>query len=99
MSHRVTAIYENGILRPLAPLDLPEQAQVEITVDKTTSINQPQPTHRQAVRAALRQTEMERQAGHTPPVALTDEERERYARLFAADTPLSDYIREERDAR
>ncbi len=34
--NNIQAIYENGILRPLAPLDLPEQSIVEIDVrDKT----------------------------------------------------------------
>jgi predicted DNA-binding antitoxin AbrB/MazE fold protein len=32
MSGPIQAIYENGILRPLAPLDLPENSVVEIDV-------------------------------------------------------------------
>jgi len=32
MAHRITAIYEDGILRPLPPLDLPEHSQVEIDI-------------------------------------------------------------------
>lgn len=32
MSQQIQAIYENGILRPLAPLDLPENSIVEIDV-------------------------------------------------------------------
>jgi len=32
MNQPVTAIYENGILRPLAPLNLPEHIQVQITI-------------------------------------------------------------------
>jgi predicted DNA-binding antitoxin AbrB/MazE fold protein len=32
MNNPVTAIYENGILRPLTPLNLPEQVQVRITI-------------------------------------------------------------------
>ena len=36
MSEHIQAIYENGVLRPLAPLDLPEQSIVEIKLrDKT----------------------------------------------------------------
>ena len=30
MNNPVTAIYENGILRPLAPLNLPEHVQVSV---------------------------------------------------------------------
>jgi predicted DNA-binding antitoxin AbrB/MazE fold protein len=32
MNNPVTAVYENGILRPLAPLNLPEHVQVRITI-------------------------------------------------------------------
>ena len=32
MSQNIQAIYENGLLRPLAPLDLPENSIVEIAV-------------------------------------------------------------------
>ena len=32
MKHDLNAIYENGVLRPLEPLDLAEHAQVHVTV-------------------------------------------------------------------
>jgi predicted DNA-binding antitoxin AbrB/MazE fold protein len=32
MSEHIRAIYENGVLRPLQPLDLPENSVVEIDV-------------------------------------------------------------------
>ena len=32
MNNPVTAMYENGILRPIAPLNLPEHIQVRITI-------------------------------------------------------------------
>jgi len=32
MSEHIQAIYENGVLRPLKPLDLPENSVVEIDV-------------------------------------------------------------------
>ena len=48
MNQPVTAMYENGILRPLAPLNLPEHIQVQITIqefDKPLSISsKPKPT-------------------------------------------------------
>lgn len=34
MSQSVDAIYENGLLRPLTPLVLPERARVALTVDE-----------------------------------------------------------------
>jgi len=44
MSENIRAIYENGILRPLQPLDFPENSEVEIDVrdviesDEETSV-------------------------------------------------------------
>lgn len=32
MDQQLPAIFENGVLRPLVPLDLPEQSQVSIVV-------------------------------------------------------------------
>ncbi len=34
MTQHVTAIYENGVLKPFAPLDLREQELVSLSVDK-----------------------------------------------------------------
>lgn len=33
MSIAVSAIYENGVLRPKSPLDLPERAEVRVTIE------------------------------------------------------------------
>jgi predicted DNA-binding antitoxin AbrB/MazE fold protein len=49
MNNPVTAIYENGVLRPLAPLNLPEHIQVRITIQpldksKVLSVSTPKPT-------------------------------------------------------
>lgn len=35
MRKSLTAVFENGVLRPLEPLDLPEHQQVAITVSET----------------------------------------------------------------
>ena len=34
---QVNAVYENGVLNPLEPLDLPEGVQVQLTVQLTTT--------------------------------------------------------------
>lgn len=39
MSEPIDAIYENGVLRPLQPLSLPEHAQVKVTVETSTEAN------------------------------------------------------------
>jgi predicted DNA-binding antitoxin AbrB/MazE fold protein len=33
MSERIDAIFDHGVLRPLVPLALPDQARVKLTVD------------------------------------------------------------------
>jgi predicted DNA-binding antitoxin AbrB/MazE fold protein len=33
MIHHIDAIYDNGVLRPLEPLALPDQSRVKLTVD------------------------------------------------------------------
>ena len=51
----VTAIYENGVFRPLEKVDLPESARVHLTVDDSPPRSDP-PTSTAAidpVRAAL----------------------------------------------
>jgi len=50
MNNPVTAIYENGILRPLVPLNLLEHVQVQITIQplakskELSGSNKPKPT-------------------------------------------------------
>ena len=39
MNERIQAIYENGVLRPLQPLDLDEHAIVWLSVEKRTEQN------------------------------------------------------------
>src|SRR5712691_7446087 len=38
MAREIDAIYENGVLRPLEPLDLEEQQHVRITIDNGDSL-------------------------------------------------------------
>jgi len=50
MNNPITAIYENGIFRPIAPLDLPDQVQVQIVIQPfdepkvESSSDRPKPT-------------------------------------------------------
>ncbi len=37
MSQHFDAIFENGVLKPLEPLHLPEQSRVKVTVEKATA--------------------------------------------------------------
>jgi predicted DNA-binding antitoxin AbrB/MazE fold protein len=100
MSHKITAIYENGILRPLTPLELPDHSRVEIEVRKVVDASTV--AHREQVRLTLID------AGLSLPVplaasrdcsALSAERREELARLFSDDRPLSELINEDREGR
>lgn len=37
MSEPIDAIFDHGVLKPLVPLDLPDQAHVKVTVDRGNS--------------------------------------------------------------
>lgn len=51
MNEHIQAIYENGILRPLAPLDLPEQSIVEIDVRDITDNKEKELTNAEKIKA------------------------------------------------
>jgi predicted DNA-binding antitoxin AbrB/MazE fold protein len=48
MSQQIDAIYDNGMLRPLAPLALPDQTRVKLTVEAEDS---PMPQDQTNIRA------------------------------------------------
>ena len=88
MNHTTTAIYENGLLRPVVSLDLPEHSEVEITIH----INNDSLHSR--VRKALK---LENQPNKTEDV-ISNKRREELAKIFSAEKPLSEYINEDREA-
>ncbi|EDN70222.1 hypothetical protein BGP_4723 [Beggiatoa sp. PS] len=73
MNNPITAIYENGILRPLAPLNLPEQVQVQITIqplDKSNELsasNNPKPTMAELLAELREINKLEPQEIELPP--------------------------------
>ena len=97
MAQRVTAIYEDGILRPLSPLELPEHSQVEIDIHQVASATD-RPAHRDQINQALVN------AGLSLPsiditaraaTRLSPERREELARLFSVGRPISELISED----
>lgn len=99
MSQNIEVIYENGILRPLQPINLPEKKIFKVTVpDEAPSDEE---THRDKVSRVLRE------AGLVSPLKfpvtekdiLSEEERQRLGKLFSGEKPLGDYIDEDREAR
>lgn len=99
MSQTITAIYANGVLRLVAPLDLPEQTQVEIEVKqiakpKAADADERSRVHQALVAAGLA---LEHPVNPTPASPISAEERERIGRVFAVGKPLSEIIIEERE--
>ncbi len=101
MSQRVTAIYENGVLRPLAPLDIPEHTQVEFEIDvEVATTSDPRAAHAHAVRTALRRAGVSASPlplSNATPRRLSAERRDELAQMFASDRPLAELISEDRE--
>ena len=99
MNSTVIAVYEKGVLRPLAPLALPEQARVQIHIQPTVSAEAA--AHRRQVREALVIAGLSLPTPEIPPPSglLSAERRDELAHLFSAGRPLSELIIEEREER
>ncbi len=97
MTQHIQAIYENGLLRPLTRLDLPENKIVEI--DVRDEISNDEETHQDKVSKVLREAGLTGQMKFPNAKKLSDEERRRIGKLFSAEKPLGDYIDEDREAR
>ena len=93
----ITAIYENGVLRPLTPLTLPEHAQVQIQVQAAPSEKEAD-SHRRRVHEALVAAGLSLPTPPDLPNAhlLSAERREELAKILGASGPLSDLIIQER---
>ena len=100
MSNSVIAIYENGVLRPLTQLELPEHTQVQIYVEPVVAPADGQ-EHRRQVHAVLVAAGLSQPNIDTVHAAnaLSAAEREHLARRFAAERPLSALIISEREGR
>lgn len=98
MSQNIQAIYENGVLRPLAPLDLPENSVVEIDVRDVKENGEK--THSDKVSEVLRRAGLSSPLNiKVPDVKLSDDERRKLSELFSVGKPLSEIILEEREDR
>ncbi|MBX7170466.1 MAG: antitoxin family protein [Pyrinomonadaceae bacterium] len=89
MIQTTTAIYENGLLRPVTLLDLPEHAEVEITIQIGEN------SLHSKVRKALKIGEL----SNEPENQISNQRRAELAKIFSAEKPLSDYINEDRNER
>ena len=93
----VTAVYEQGVLRPLQPLDLEERQMVRIqVVPETVAEDEGEEMIRLLVAAGLMRPRPKK--GTPPPDPVSEEERLRLADIMgnAPGKPLSEIIIEER---
>lgn len=97
MTESIQAIYENGILRPLQPLNLPENKIVSI--DVRDEISNGEETHQDKVSRALREAKLTSQMKFPNAKRLSDKERKRQGKLFSGEKSLGEYIDEDREAR
>ena len=100
MDQTITAIYENGVLRPLTPLALPEHTVVEISIRPLPSAAAAE-AHRRRVRKVLSAAGLVLPEPDTPPFVqpLSAAERHQLACRIPTGRPLSEIIIEEREGR
>ncbi|HZS86945.1 MAG TPA: antitoxin family protein [Chloroflexota bacterium] len=99
MSQVITAIYEDGVLRPLMPLELPEHAEVQLKLELVLEHPDEQAGRRKVDRALMAAGLMLPRSTDHPTPPLTDAERDALARRIPAGHALSEIILEERDGR
>lgn len=102
MSQIITAIYADGVLRPLIPLELENQTQVELEV---RPIMNAEPNYSANYEERRRIIEAMASAGllaNSPELSfnseeiISEEEEEELAQILAGERPLSEIIIEER---
>ena len=98
MSQTITAIYADGVLRPLVPLELPEQTQVELEVRPASSEAACNHERKQFIEALAQAGLLANEPSlfPFPDEPLSEEEQNDLARIFAGEKPLSQIIIEER---
>ena len=97
MNETITAIYENGVLRPITPLALPEHSTVQLWI-QSTPLDDAAETHRREVVAALAAAGLRLPTPDaSQAMPLSEAERDDLARRIPAGRPLSGIIIEERE--
>ena len=99
MSQTITAIYADGVLRPLAPLELENQTQVELEVRPIRNMESANYEERKQIIEAMAKAGL---LANTPALSfssdeiISEEEEEELAQMFTGEKPLSEIIIEER---
>ena len=96
MGTEAVAIYENGVLRLLTPISLPEHARVRLAI---LSEEEPEDELHRARAALIAAGLIRPESPQVAPAAVSQVRRAELARLYAAGGPLSEVIIAERDGR
>ncbi len=101
-----TAIYENGTLRLLTPVDLPQQARVQVEIrpsKESVAAESLETTPEQIARALALLSEagliVEQKEQQRQPQHVSEERRQELAQLYSQGDPLSEVIIRDRGAR
>lgn len=92
----ITAIYANGVLRPLVSLDLPENSEVELDVKV---IGNKRDSHQQIGELLIKKGLSLPKKTNKSKQNLSSEERERLAEIFSVPQELGELINEDREER
>ena len=96
MSTEATAIYENGVLRLLTPITLPEQARVRLAI---LGEEEPGSELRRAEAALIAAGLVKPASAQAEHRTVSRARRAELARIYAAGGPLSEVIIAEREGR
>jgi len=96
MSTEATAIYENGVLRLLTPVSLPERARVRLAI---LGEEETDDELRRAEAALIAAGLVKPARPQREPRSISQDRRAELARLYAVGGPLSEVIITERDGR
>jgi predicted DNA-binding antitoxin AbrB/MazE fold protein len=95
MNGNIAVIYEEGVLKPLEPLDLPEKSHLEIKIVSPSPIELLQKN--EAYIALLEAGVISPPSQETYPEPVSDSERKRVADEIGKYGPLSELIIQERN--
>ncbi len=103
MNQNIEVIYENGILRPLAPLNYPEKSVLRVDVrdvQETENKSENSAGSNDQARDVLRKAGLLSEPKfNLPKTKISDKRRKELAEIFSAEKPLGDYIDEDREGR
>ena len=97
MSETFTVIYEHGVLRPLMPLPLPENARIQVRIVRPSARTGKAQPDRQRVLEALLDAGLIRPTTATDPIeSVSDQELAKAAKALGMAGPISELIMAER---